>query len=169
MTIAARCRHGDGLRRCASLPQECLKPGERRLSQSSTSSSDATGTVSAPWARIRLPVDGIDPREQPRHIPGANFDLRQGERGGRFKGRRKHFGVDRGTILPSEGFDAGRRERPWQRIGPCGGSGRRGAAVRVISGPNIPQNGFRRTIRQSVALGLTRGGNGLARDHMLFQ
>ena len=31
MVIALRCRHGDATSACASLPQECLKPGEQRI------------------------------------------------------------------------------------------------------------------------------------------
>ena len=58
----------------------------------------------------RVEIEGIDQRDEQRHISGANFDLGQPERVGGLQRQRKHFGVGCGAILPPEGFDAGLQE-----------------------------------------------------------
>ena len=70
----------------------------------------AVEILDQPPPPYRIEIERLDQRVEQRHVAGANFDLGQPERGGRLQRQRQHFGIRRGAVGPSEGFDAGLQE-----------------------------------------------------------
>src|SRR6202790_1629381 len=61
----------------------------------------------------RIEIEGVDQRDEQRHVAGAEFDLGQAECAGRLERQREHLCVGGRAILPPEGFDAGLQEFAW--------------------------------------------------------